>query len=378
MAGYAANEILAPQAILDRFSRIEFPGTTLSRIFGWNISSFAGANPTGAVVDHPLRSGQYDIMDVSRRVATARAPGTPSSMQKPQFVGSVQFTIPRSAETIPLLDERLQNQRQLGATANVIDRGGLRYIQDQEMYLGQRFANMIEFQTAAMLRGSYTFTQKGDDAEQTFSGGEVTINFKIPAGNLTTLDMTGAGAIIGASLWSTTTNDIPGQLQSINSAFVNLTGQGLAHVIVSGVGWQYVVNNTKVQAQGGTANVVFERLERVSAGEFTAVLRGIPWVTWHVVDYGLEVWDGSAYTFTKLIPDNKAVFIPEPNPGWVEYIRGGEWVTEGPNGQKTWQYGFYPFSYPTHEPSGVNLSAVFNGLPSLKRPKAIAYGSIAA
>ena len=60
---------------------------------------------------------------------------------------------------------------------------------------------------------------------------------------------------------------------------VQLTGMGLAHVVLTGAGWQYIVNNLKVQAQGGSSNVVFESLRRVGHGEFSAILRAIPWVT---------------------------------------------------------------------------------------------------
>lgn len=131
------------------------------------------------------------------------------------------------------------------------------------------------------------------------------------------------------------------------------------------MGWQYLVNNTKVQAQGGSANVVFDSLQRVGAGEFSVVLRTIPWVTFHVIDYGLDVWDGSTHTFDKLIADTHAAFFPEPSRRWTQFLEGSEIVTEGPNGPKSERYGFYPFAYPTHDPSGWQLSAVFNGIPAL-------------
>lgn len=373
MAGRSVAEILAPESILERFSRIEFPGTSLSRLLGFNIADFMNPNPTGAVVDHPLRSGSYDIMDITRRVATGRAPGATSSRQKPQKVGSVQFTIPRSAETIELGYEKLTNQRVLGGPSVVPDRNGLRYIDDQLMYLGQRFANIVEFQAAAMLRGSYTFTQNGDDLEQTFTGGETTVNFQVPSGNLDQLNMQGGGSIIGAS-WALAGTDIPLHLLNINAAMLELTGMGLEHVICRGQTWNNIINNTAVKAQAGTAATPFETIERKSAGEFTARLRALPWITFHIVDYGLELWNGSAYVWTPLLEDDHVCFLPATSPSWVEYIRGGEMVVEGPNGPKAFQNGFYAYSYETHDPAGINLCAVYNGLPSLKRPKAIAYG----
>ncbi|MFI4874765.1 MAG: hypothetical protein ACIALR_05490, partial [Blastopirellula sp. JB062] len=136
------------------------------------------------------------------------------------------------------------------------------------------------------------------------------------------------------------------------------------------------LSNNFVVAQAGSANTPFMEISRENAGEFTCRLKAIPWITFHIVDYGLELWNGSAYAWETLIEDDHAAFIPGPNARWVEYIRGCEWVTEGPNGVKTLQYGFYPYAFPTNNPSGWSLNAVFNGLPALKRPKAIAYADV--
>ena len=136
------------------------------------------------------------------------------------------------------------------------------YLTRQEAYLAQRFANLIEFQTAAMFRGEYSYDEDGDALRHGFTGGETTIDFGVPAGNLTQLDMLGGGDILDAD-WATAATDIPAHLHEINAAMIQLTGMGLAHVVVTSVGWQHIVNNTKVQDQGGTGGPVFERLKRV-------------------------------------------------------------------------------------------------------------------
>jgi len=117
-------------------------------------------------------------------------------------------------------------------------------------------------------------------------------------------------------------------------------------------------------------------MRRVSAGEFTAILRGLPWLTFHVIDYGLEIYDGTSEVFTKLIQDDHAAFLPEPSPRWVQYLEGSEFVTEGPNGPKHERYGFYAYAYATHDPSGWDLCGVFKGIPALYTPSAVAYGLI--
>src|SRR5262245_52134105 len=364
---YATSQILAPKTIEKAISQLELPGVSLQTLFGWGIG---GTN----VARHGGRNFKYDIFNVTRKVATGRQPAGSLAITRPQAVGDRGATFPRAAEKIQLLDEELLNRRSIGGPGAGLDRGEV-YVTRQEAYLAQRFANLIEFQTAAMLRGQYSYTTDGDLLRHGFTGSETTIDFQIPPGNITQLDMLGAGNILNAD-WATAGTDIPAHLHAINAAMIQLSGLGLAHVILTSVGWQKVVNNTKVKDQGGSAGPAFESLRRVGAGEFTATLRGLPWLTFHVVDYGLEFWNGSSEVFTKLIQDDHAAFLPEPSPQWVQYLDGAEFVTEGPNGAKHERYGFYAYAFPTHDPSGWDLCAVFNGIPALYTPSAVAYGLI--
>lgn len=366
--GTSAATLLAPKTIYKAISQLDLPGTTLQSLFGWKLGGRNIRRLSG-------RHFSYDIFNHTRSVATGRVPGQVASRTRPQRVGTVAATFPRAAEVISLLDEDLLNRREIGESTDDLDFGGESYLTRQEYYLAQRFANLVEFQTAAMLRGSYSYTADGDQLRHGFTSGQVQIDFQVPASNRSGLNMLGAGDILSAS-WSSISTDIPKQLQLINTAMVQLTGMGLAHVVLTGAGWQHVVNNTKVQAQGGSTNVVFESMQRVGSGEFSAVLRAIPWVTFHIVDYGLEVWNGSQESFVKLIEDDYAAFLPEPSPRWAQYLEGSEIVTEGPGGAKQEQFGFYPYAYATHDPSGWDLCGVFNGIPALYTPAAIAYGKI--
>lgn len=363
------QEVLAPQTVHHAIAQIQLPGTSLSRLFGWHL---AGTNKT----QQSGRNFSYDTYDNTRLVASGRVPGQANSRQAAQSVGHVAGTFPRSAETIPLLDEELLNRRDIGGPSTQLDHRGESFVTRQEAYLAQRFANLIEFQTAAMIRGTYSYDEVGDELRHSFADGETSIDFRIPAGNQDGLDMLGDGDIITA-LWSNAGTDIPLQLQNINAALVENTGLGLAHVALTGTAWQYVINNTKVQTLGGADNVPFESLRRVGPGEFSAVLRAIPWVTFHVIDYGLHVYDGSSTSYTKLIEDDHAAFFPEITPRWVQYLEGSEIVTEGPAGAKSEQHGFHAYAYPIHDPSGWELCAVHNGIPALYTPDAMAYGQIA-
>lgn len=360
-------ELLAPQTIAKAISQLDLPGTSLQTLFGWGLGGSNVARQSG-------RHFAYDVFNATRTVATGRVPAQPLALTPPQAAGTISGTFPRAAEKIALLDEDLLNRRPLGGPDGRLDHHAV-FVTRQEVYLAQRFANLIEFQTAAMLRGRYTYTQDGDWLRHGFDGGQTLIDFRIPPGNQGQLDMLGSGNLLDAD-WASPTTDIPAQLHAINAAMVQLTGLGLSHVLLTSVGWQYVVNNEKVQQQGGSGGPVLAQMRRSSAGEFTAVLQGLPWVTFHVIDYGLEVWDGTQERFTRLIEDDHAAFLPEPAPRWVQYLEGSEFVTEGPGGPRHERFGFYPYAVPTHDPSGWELCAVHNGIPALYTPQAVAYGQI--
>ena len=360
-------QLLAPQTIRKAISQLDLPGTSLSTLFGWGLG---GSN----VTRQSGRNFSYDVFNDTRKLASGRVPGQSTGKTRPQSVGSVSATFPRAAESIELLDEELLNRRAIGGPDSSLDQRGEAFLTRQEAYLAQRFANLIEFQTAAMLRGSYSFDEDGDTLRHGFSGGETTIDYKLPAGNLSQLNMLGAGNILDAD-WNNAATDIPKHLHQINAAMIQLTGLGLAHVVLTSVGWQHIVNNTKVQDQGGS-DTPWQSMQRIGNGEFSVILRSLPWITFHVIDYGLEVWNGTAEVFTKLIADDRAAFLPDPSPRWVQYLEGSEIVTEGPAGPKHERFGFHAYSYPVHDPSGWVLAAVHNGIPALYTPKALAYGLI--
>src|SRR5437868_4824736 len=255
--------LLAPKTIEKAISQLELPGTSLQNLFGWGLGGTNVTRQSG-------RHFSYDVFNNTRKIATGRVPAQAIGTTKPQVVKNIAAEFPRAAEKIQLLDEELLNRRPIGGPSADLDRSEM-FVTRQEAYLAQRFANLIEFQTAAMFRGQYSYTTDGDLLRHGFTGGDTTVTFQVPSGNLDQLNMLGAGNILNAD-WATTSTDIPAHLHAINAAMIQLTGMGLAHVVLTSVGWQYVVKNTKVQQQGGSAGPVFDSLTRLSPGEFTATL----------------------------------------------------------------------------------------------------------
>src|SRR3954469_17212180 len=137
----ATSQILAPKTIQKAISQLELPGTSLQTLFGWGLGGTNVARQGG-------RMFSYDIFNVTRKVATGRVPAQALAVTKPQSVGGKTAIFPRSAERIGLLDEELLNRRPIGGDGGALDRAEV-FVTRQEAYLAQRFANLIEFQTAA-------------------------------------------------------------------------------------------------------------------------------------------------------------------------------------------------------------------------------------
>ena len=393
MAGRSVEEVLAPLVIRGIVSRTTMPGTSLSKHFGWNIGNgpvpgamMAPGNDAegnvgeqrGNTITLSSRTGQYDYFDMTRRIATGSVPDMPPTVIAPQKAGYVRFTVPRSHEKLPLSYESMNNMRGMGGPAGNVDTMGVRYIRAQQNYMAARQANMVEFQTAAMIRGRYYFVQQGDQLYQSFTGtgavGEVLIDYQIPATHKTQLALGSGGANLISTTWANAAADIPADCYAIQAAQLQETGQRLSDVFVTSVVAGYVQKNTAVKALAGT-HEPFEFVDRKGnePGEYAFRLKGMPWLTWHVVDYGLELWDTatSAFTWQKLIPDTMAAFVPPVDGTWTTYGKYAEAVTEGPNGKVGLQAGFYMWGYPYHEPSGWNLCSIMNGFPLLLVPKGL-------
>lgn len=358
-------KLLQPAIVNERISRLNVINTTLQDFFGMRAG---GPN----VRQSPSRRGSYDVFDDTREVPTATTPGSHAINIARQPVGNVGYTIPRSAEKISLPLEELNQLRALGGPVDSVDSLGERYIADQERIVKQRYTNLREFQIAAMLRGAYTYTQTADYFTHAFSGGGITINYQVPAGNKTQLNMIGGGDIIGTS-WDNAAAPIVRDVLEINAAFNQLCGLGLTDIFCTSVVWGYVINNTEVRNLAGSANEPVQSFTRdMDKQEFTAILKACPWVTWHITDNGLNLTG----TFTKLIADTAAVFLTKPNQMIAQYWECCEPVVDPVTNRQSNQFGEYYYHKLIDDPVSYEFHARFNGLPIVKIPNAIAYGTV--
>lgn len=367
--GLAMPQLLQPGVVNRTISELDVHNTRLTHFFEGGGGEASGGG-TAASDEQSGRNFAWDVYNDSREVEGGRVPGTPPSRIDPNPVGNVQGKFPRVHASLPLLHEQIHNQRTLG-TVN-IDRGGQNFILRQERYLKQRFSSHKEMQWAGMLRGAYYYTREGDDMKVSLSSGSKAIDFQVPAGNKAKLDMLGEGDILAAT-WSNTATDIHTHLVKVNRAMEILTGRALRHVWINSFDFGYVLRNTVLQAMSGTANITFDRYDRIgNENDLIAVMRAIPWVTWHITDAVLSL----SGTLTPLIPSGYASFLPNVDPTWVGVGKGSEIVTEYPGAKPTERFDEYFWAEPTTKPSGYELIGVMNRLPFPYVPSCIALGNI--
>jgi hypothetical protein len=363
----ALSTVLQPAVVNERISRVKVINTTLQQLLG-----AAPGGPSERI--QPIRRGAYDVFNDTRIVGNARRPGSAAGTVSRNPVGSVNYTIPHHFDMMPIPMELVSQQRPIGGPAGSIDTLGQQYLTDQEKYMKQKLANIREFQLAAMLRGSYTYTVSGDDLVHTFTGGTHTINFQVPAGNLTDLQMNGGSAIIDA-YWSAASTKIITHLEKINAAMVAQTGLGLRHVLIDSVAWGYIRSNTEVQAAAGTSQTYFVQLTRDENMETWELrLTGLPPILFHVIDNILTV-NG---TDTKIIPSNRAAFLPDLNSGWFKYMLCPSPVVKYDGAPQENIAGDYYWYVAKSNPARYELFTKFDGLPCVEIPAAYAFGSIAA
>lgn len=350
-------QMLQPGVINETISQLKVTNDRLQNFFN------AGASRpvTG-------RHFAYDVFDETREVAGGRMPGTGPARIQPQPVGNVAGVFPRVHESMPLLYEQISNQRQLGTLT--IDLAGQSYILEQERILAQRYTNHAEFQFAAMIRGSYFFTRNGDDLDVSFTAGTHEIDFQIPAGNKAKLDMLGGGNLLGD--WSNVATDIPANIEAVDAAYEQLTGRNLRHLWLNSITMSQLFNNTKMKERAGTANVMFNRYDKVAASnDFIVVFKGLPNYVFHITNGVLNLQG----TVNKLISDNRCAFMPDPDPTWIQLYEGSEVVVEYPGATPTHRHGRYFWAEPTTKPAGYELIGVMNQIPALKVPLCIAFGT---
>lgn len=381
------SELLSTKVTAKTVTQVAACTSELLNLFGFQGNEPGSDGRNVNRVGH--RKFGFDIFNDARTSAMASAPGTAARAARRQRVGRVEGEFPRFYEKLPLLLDELHNFRRIGGPSSEYDNVGKDFVMKQQRFLGQRLANARLLLTTGMLRGALYEHQTGDDVFYNFdsASAQTTIDWQIPAANKSQLNMLGEGSIINAD-WATASTDIPSHLAQINAAFQSLAGTQLKTIIMNSKTWQYVLNNTAVARQAGTAATPFETFRR-EVGQGTngrpltnqmATLKACPFYDIVITDAVIEVptTGGSHATTTtvKVIPDGYVWFGPEPSKDIMEMCLGSEPVNEGYGKATTVQFGSYAWTKEIDDPACMCMYSLDNAIPALYVPKATAYARV--
>lgn len=361
---------------------------TVSRVAqssNWMLATFGmGPNQSNEVNFGHGRTGSYRVFNNVRTAAKGRAPMTAAGTSNRNPVGEVPFVYPRMHDSIMIFGEETHNLSRIDDPTQR-DIAGMNYLEKQIGILGQKGANWRAQQLAGMLRDSLYIVASGDDWRFSFSdpGTGIRVNYQMPSGNKTQLDMTGGGNIIAAS-WAAASTDIPGHCKGVNKAFLQLYGGRLKQIWVTSTVWNYVVVNDFVAAGHGIANPPFAMFEQVVAAgpdgtpvnAFRARLNNLPGVDWYITDDGTEMGAEGSETWTQFIEDTAAVFVGEVPPQTHACYVGSEPIREWDEGPMLVKTGFNAWTKGASNPTGTTAFVLDNALCVNEIPASIAYGTV--
>lgn len=347
----------------------------------YRMAKFYGMQVGGSAVDRvPGRKFGWDRFDVTRLIAQGRTPGSSAAQVALNPVGTVLATAYRMNEETFIDYERIYRNRAVGRPMGEVDAQGERYIALQMQHKLRRFMAAREFMVNRMfVEGGFKLVVKGQDViPKAFSDtttGAVSIDFQHPAAN-----KLGVVADLGGTAWTNAAALIINDLIDINDLAEKGSRFPLTQAWCDTEVAKSVMNNTQVQATGGTANTWFNMLgytptqndqQQITPG-MSFSLRGFPQITWHIYGDRFETDDSTSGTpvFINAIPAGNVILTPNPDPEWVEYREGSELVQKRENGDIEEQFGFGMWQEIRRNPLGIAMFGLDNGLPTPYVPNA--------
>jgi len=377
MANASIAQMLTPTYTAKAVSRVASGSNFIMSEFGMQ---------PGGPNEMPVhgRKFSYDIFNDTRKIGKSTAPNQPFPVSTRNPVGTVANTIPRMADSLILLLDELHNYRAIGGP-QVYDAMGAKNIEKYQRILGQKASNFRMALIGGMLRGKIYGHAHGTELyyDYTSTSPIWTVDFQMPTGNLTQLDMLGAGNILNVS-WANPQANIPYHLMQINAAFQQLVGSSLQVCIVNSSTWNYIVNNDYVLQLAGAVNKPFEiwsRQEGTSQNgrKWTvqnATINAFPLCRFIITDEGLDLGTPGSETYTKFIPDGYAWFGPEPSSDYFEMLVGDEPISKGPNVAASPVRGLDAWTVPNHNPTSVQMFILDNCMPTLYVPASTAFAQV--
>ena len=343
------------------------------------------------------RVGEFNVFNNIRTIGLGRAPATAAGKSAKQAMSQVPFVYPRMHDSVDISAEFFHNLSKINNQA-ARDIAGEDMISRQTNILGQKAANWRIAMTVGMLRDGLFLQQLGDDWFWTYASGSETnavtvaqVNFQMPAGNKSQLNMTDrastsifSGDIIDVS-WDNRNADIPLHIKKINEARERVGIGPLTDIHLGSQLWNHVSQNDVVSSQAGISNPPFETFHRESGTradgspihEMIGRINSAPGVEWHISDAGLELGEPGSETFTKHWETNNAVFMGSPRVnGNFSLMQGSEPIAEFDGGPETVRVGLSSWSVKKANPTVTELYVLDNALTVNHDGFSVAYGTV--
>jgi Phage major capsid protein E len=335
------NQLLSYPFIAGRISRLGVVGSVMSSFYGVNLRTEGKGKQAKVVTGARRRSAKrdivYDVMDNSRLTLPFSSPGAEANRVERAPIATQTVRGLRMYNALPFRYEDLRDFRVMGsANPSVVDPMAASYIGLQMDRLIQRSMNTREFMFTRMLKGSVQLSMHNNAWYPVLSGGQVTVDYRLPAGHRTQLAIGGTNGstnIISAS-WANPATDVPAQLHELRSVAARVSGIEPRKIWMNSVLFGLLQNNTVLQRVGGTAFKVFETFSRreVSPSSVADVngswstphyyyqFRGMPQMDIHVYDGGITLpsptdpqVDSTTANWTKFIGDTEVIITPDPS-----------------------------------------------------------------
>jgi hypothetical protein len=390
MANVTYDQLFHPEVIIGVAQRFKKSPSLFQKMFGMEITD-------GAAEQFPGKHGQIDLVDPTRIVGGIRGDEAAPRRVQPKVVGAFSVDCYRFYESILVNSNKLYPLRAIGGPSSQVEAGGKSHFRQQVTHLLDRVANLREFAITRTLMGGFDLKILNNDPQNMVpvesGAGDVTINTNLPAsqtGQLPCGGTTGTDNLITAS-WDTDA-DIAAQVSLIDEHMQLYSGLPLKHVFITTPTFNAMRTNSELQSQGGSVqrpwdswSVNPDKTEGQNLSGYTVEFRAMPNILFHVYDSFLQLEADSdkqsdqrdKSKLTKVIPDNKALFLPEVGTDWFGWAAGSEYVKKNiASVEDSLVQGFSTWSVPSTDPPGREVRVMDIGLPYLKVARAPMFGTV--
>lgn len=315
--------------------------------------------------------GRYTVVKSIRRTARQTAYGGPAKRRELRPIGTRPVKLIHSFESQMVPIHVLMNLRDY--TNSGRQRLGEDEIARQAGLFRDLFDNLRIMATQlALSKGELRFDNGG---ELVLSGGVLTIDMLVPAGNKNQLDVDGSGDIITAS-WATTTTNIPLHLRQLRKESRKLSGYPVDVALYGENIPQYFTDNNFIKDYMARNPQMNDEFLRTRTGEIPNGLFGFEWVPCYESFY-----EDSAGTNQEAWSADTIVFTPSPSVGeWRDLITGSYPVPTSVNFEATMEaalatiqevWGKFGFAKPAHNPTTIEQFFGDTFLPVFPVPEAV-------